>query len=1060
MLNLICGRSGSGKTEYIINSIKESISEGKRTYLLVPEQQGYITDCMFADLDPSSALLFEVVSFSRIAELVFGKYGGLIHQDVNRGMRNLIMWENLRELTGLLSRFSKLKSDRYFSEMMLSVIDELSANSIKPQALEDFANNCEVASLSEKMKDISLIYANFENNLSTRLGEGVARSEDKYKRLEETLSKHSFFENSEVFVDSFTSFTGVELSVLAEIMNQAANTHVSLCCDPGDRATFTLNIRETAKQLKKTARMNNIDIHITSLTGAKRMQNSELRMLEKCLWDFSIGKDSLPNIDENERGNIELIECTNEYDEAECAALKILDAHRSGVDYSNIAVIIRNADTRKGIINTVFDRYKIPYFLSEKTDLSSTSASRFVLSALRAVHSNFRLKDILTLIKTGLCPVSLSDADLFEEYCRTWNIHGKTFSEPIWSMNPDGYTTTKSKRAQAILDAANRVRATVIPPLEKLSMKISASGKKADKMCFALYEYLCETNLSNSISSLAEYELSCGNVREAGELIRLYDSIISSIGIIATVLSDAEMTAYELSTALEILLAGTELASIPSVGDYVTIGSAATLRVENVHTAILLGLCEGEFPANFSNSGLISESEKETMSQYGICLQSREENVIANELYYVYHAMTKPSSKLILSTCNSSASGGKKTPSSAFNRIKYLFPYIKTESFSFKRILEYSGVTKTEPSKNVEYSGGLVKYDIERIDPVYIRKLFGDRLRLTKSKIDSFIGCPYKYFSEYVLNLRQKKNCEINSNDAGTFIHYILEKFLSSNLNPDGSLKNLCESDVVSCCNQVANEYLTQINGIITSADMYTLTRLRNIGLIMLNNILKEFNASPFRIVAFEQSISDSGPFKPMDITVFEDTINSPKVILGGVVDRIDKLETQNEIFVRIIDYKTSEYSFDINKIQEGKDIQLPAYLFTTASDYNKTVFSPDNSKAVIAASAQYLYMNENGNNISIGRSGFILDNPELLSAASANLGDNFMKNIKKNKDGVFGGKALVDAAQLSQTENVMKTAVSQVAKDLYSGIIYKKPESKVCEFCNIRNSCHRAMKN
>ena len=98
MLNFLLGRSGSGKTKYILGEIEKLVREGKKSYLLVPEQQVYISECMLADLPPSSALCFEVISFSRLCEIVFSRLGGLADRPVGQGAKNLIMWQTLREI--------------------------------------------------------------------------------------------------------------------------------------------------------------------------------------------------------------------------------------------------------------------------------------------------------------------------------------------------------------------------------------------------------------------------------------------------------------------------------------------------------------------------------------------------------------------------------------------------------------------------------------------------------------------------------------------------------------------------------------------------------------------------------------------------------------------------------------------------------------------------------------------------------------------------------------------------------------------------------------------------
>ena len=111
MLTFLFGRPGSGKTSYIKEKIKESVSLGKRTYFVVPEQQLFISESMLADLPASAALCFEVVSFSRLCNAVFAKYGGTIDTGTTGGIRNLIMWQNLRELAPLLEEFGTIDSN-------------------------------------------------------------------------------------------------------------------------------------------------------------------------------------------------------------------------------------------------------------------------------------------------------------------------------------------------------------------------------------------------------------------------------------------------------------------------------------------------------------------------------------------------------------------------------------------------------------------------------------------------------------------------------------------------------------------------------------------------------------------------------------------------------------------------------------------------------------------------------------------------------------------------------------------------------------------------------------
>ena len=487
MLTFLFGRPGSGKTAHIIEKIKQSVTAGKKTYFLVPEQQAFISESMLADLPPSSALCFEVVNFSRLCEIAFGVVGGLTDSHIGSAERNLIMWQSLREVAPYFKQYKNVKTDASLCSMMLSVVTELHASSISAEDCENLASKCDEIALSAKLEDIALTYANFMRNIESRLGENALASENKLSRLASVLSENDIFADCNIFIDSFTSFTAEEFAVLEEIIAQADNTTIAFQT-PGRRHTgpHTDSIAYTVRKLTSIAKKRSVESEDVVLHGNSRAL-PEIAAIEENLWNFSLTKSTLPKIDESERKSVECYLCQNEYEEANLAALEIIKAHKGGAKYSEIAVIMRDSESRRGIINAVFDKYNIPYFYSENTDLSTTPVARLILSALRCITYNYQLQDVITLLKTGLCGIDLSDSDLFEDYCNTWDISGSLFTEKAWSMNPDGYTVVKNKRSDKILEAANRVRTALIPPLEALKQKFSLSCNDTVQNCRAVY---------------------------------------------------------------------------------------------------------------------------------------------------------------------------------------------------------------------------------------------------------------------------------------------------------------------------------------------------------------------------------------------------------------------------------------------------------------------------------------------------------------------------------------------------------------------------------------------
>ena len=1076
MLTFLQGASGSGKTTYILNKIREDVSLDKKIYFLVPEQLSYTSEAMLADLPASASLCLEVVSFSRLASIVFSALGGLHNSHISSGERNLVMWMSLRQVSGFLKEYRNVKKDAAFTSMVLSAVNELRVSSISPEKCESLAEKCSSPSLSSKLSDISMLYANYNANLSALLGESALDNENKLSALAQILSENNFFKGSNFYVDSFTSFTAEEIKILKEIILQADNTCLSLPYTRGQNLPHCKSISETLRKFTAFAKDKNIEFADVILDKNLRTDKKELLLIDKYLWDFSIKPDKIDNLEENERGALELFVAKNEFDEIRLSALKVLEARKNGAKFSEIAVIMRDCESRQGIIDAVYSDLGIPYFYSHKTDLSSTAAARLIISALKCISYNFRREDVINLIKTGLCPVSARECGMFDDYCNTWQINGNDFLKDVWSMNPDGYQIDVSDRGREILAVANSVRRTIITPLITLKNAFSAANNNTAEQCRAIYAYLEEMHLRESLSNLAELSLSIGDIREAGEILRLYEFIISVLTEISLVMKNESTTAEELSSAIEIILKNTDIGSVPSSSDYVTLGSADTLRVEGIKVAILLGLNEGEFPASFSERGLFSEDDKRILEdELETELFSREEKTVSDELFYAYRAMSKPSDKLILIRSTAKLDGKALTTSSAWNRVKYLLkdrkndkeiPEIEFDFENVKLLATFADKNGNINSKNLpSYKNGEDAQDsgldsdknCVQIDPLYVRMLFGDKLHLSKSRISTFAECPYKYWCNYVLNLREQKQSLVTYNNSGTIIHYVLEKFVTRNKQNDGSLKPLSKEEVVNCVNGIVEEYVIETNCPITPSTKFSFSRLRDLSLIMVKSVIEEFSASSFRIFSVEQPIRDNreGALKPIEIKISNEN-GSPIVSLGGVIDRIDIFDNGNQKFLRVVDYKTGKHNFDVSKIENGQDLQLPAYLFTATLNENKDKFNSD--KEIIPVSALFLSADEKSGKIKPLRSGFILNDKDILKAANKNLSSEILLGVKKNKTGQFYGKAAVDKDKIKDINSVMQQTIADTARNMYSGRVPRTPSNEACKFCPLKNNCPQAI--
>ncbi len=1016
MLHLICGPSGAGKTHHLIDCIRRNIENQTPCYLLVPEQQAYISERDLPLLLPKNAgLFFEIVHFSGLAEDVFRKYGGLTAPSINPGIRSLLMWDTMRTLAPVLLQYgSAVGRDATLSARMLRAITELRANGIDAEQLSHAVEQMtEDTPLKKKLSDLAAVDALYHERILECFGSDPS---DTLLRLSNTLSKHPYFQGAHVYIDSFTSFTAHEYAVLKQILKQAKEVTVALPCDRfSSNLPHFESITESARRLAKLASELGLEVKKTELFPKNTEKSPSLRILGRDLWRFELRREEREKIEDREA--VTLYSTSNVYEECDVAALHILHLVQNGMRYGEIAVVARDAEAYRGVLDIALQKHSIPYFFSERTDFSSKPLSRLILSALRAVARRDMAEDIMSLVKTGLCGIDRREASLFEEYCTTWHISGKRFHEPTWNMNPDGLTTAWSERGYEILRSANRVRKAVMEPLEELSSALAGSSKLKDR-CAALYHYLCRLDISGQLSERARRELAGGQKREAGETLRLYTFLTDSLTLLCRIMPDTEMTVDEFYTALRLLFSATDLGSVPPVNDCVIIGSASTLRLENVRAMFLLGLCEGEFPRAASDDGLLTEADKAALEEYELRIDSRESKRASEELFYVYRAVTKPCDALILSTVKAQTDGSSRTPSLAFTRACFLLDR-KPISPDLTRLR----VLDSESSP-------------ERIERLCLSPLpVGTQLRLSQSKIRTFLLCPYSYYSTYRLHLREQKDAALSYADDGTFLHYVFEHFLKECLTEDGTLTLPSEQALKDRADRIILEYLSAVYP-FPPEDMdnrlfHTFSRLRKLCLRMLVDIVEELRTSLFVPYRFEQVIGMPGETGLPPVTLA--LSNGSTVHLSGKVDRIDLYQKGEDIYVRVIDYKAGRHDFSIQQVRSGLDIQLILYLFAALSS----------SEQYRIGGAEFVYPQK----ADIVHSGLISDANDIPEHMDGTQDKKFsQKRLKKTEE------------EIVSLIGDMNDAVASVASRILDGEVQKTPSVDACRYCAVRNSCDKAI--
>ena len=1067
MIRFLFGRPGTGKTTRVVAEIKSLACETDRPiFLIVPEQQAYSAERdVLAALPPSAGQNLSILSFSRLCDVVADLYGGRAQYTVTRAMKALLMWENLRQLSGMLEIYGRSGStDVSLTSKMLAVTEELRVNGVTSASLERAADTLDSsAPLRGKLRDLALVTAAYDGLVSEVYGENPA---DRMIRTAEQIDRHDFFTGASVYIDSFTSFTMQEYEILRPLLAQAHDVTITLGCSSRYETQPQFeSMKDTVRRLTRLCDDLGIPYEDTVLDGTHRAAAPALIKLEQELWDFELTRDRMMAVSPEESRAVRAVICSDPYDEAEAVALHIAELAQNGVAYEEMAVVVRDTSAWEGILDAALDQYHIPYFLSKNTDLNHKPAARLLLTALRCISRRYQAEDILTLCKTGLLGLSLRDIDYFAEYIDTWRLTGKRMMDEGWSMNPDGYVVDMSPRATDILRAANLVRERVMTPLLDLESKLKGATDVIEE-CSALYDYLHALGVREALTERAEEYLSLGQTREAGEQVRLWSFLTETLATVAHVMKDAEvMTADELYTALTLVFAETEIGSVPARHDCVTVGSAATLRVDHIKAMLVMGLCEGEFPQSVRDDGLLSEQDKETLFGLGVELSERAERLTSDELLYVWRAFSKPTDTLILSCSAASPDGQAKSPSAAFSRVKYLFPELAVESFS-------SSILPTQET---------ARYRTPVADAVSrptARRLLGEEIWLSQSRLQTYARCPYSYYGSHILRLREKMEATFDNLGAGNFIHHVMEQYLRLALDEENRIRPMSPEEVLETADAVISAYMEELCG-DTSGNgrlLHLFDRLRQIALMLIQSIQDELRQSAFTVAGLEWDTHGRKPGDPQPMILSLDTKdededeytllptksdNAVKLLLGGRIDRVDmyRAEDGETVYVRVVDYKSSKHVFSVKSITEDMNIQLLLYLFTLCSPENRALFAAETGALptrVLPASAVYMSPDESDRMGTLlpCRTGIVLENDEIIAAANADDTQTYLPSVRRGKDGGFTGKGLCSADYMAELESLLQTAIRDTAAAMYSGCADRTPSGDACKFCRMKDAC------
>ncbi|MCR4690190.1 MAG: PD-(D/E)XK nuclease family protein [Lachnospiraceae bacterium] len=1078
-LQIIAGASGSGKSTYAYEQIiKKSMEEpGRQFIVIVPDQFSMSTTRQILRLHPRGAISnIDVLSFSRLVHRIGDEVGMKKRQVLDDTGKNLILRRVALSLGDSLTVLQgKMKRPGYIHEVKSQISEfyqyDISADVLSDLLKEDTGHGY----LAGKLSDLKILYEAFGEYIRDK----YITTEEALSELSDMIPKSGLLSDATILFDNFTGFTPIQYRVIRELMKVCRDLSVILCCehDPEEEKDRLFELSKKTYQ-KLTAVAGEADcpvLPVICLTNSGHFRyegNPPMAFLEKELLRYRKEVYAGP------QDAITVYEAVSRREEVQNCCRQIAKLIREGYEYRSIAIETGDPDGYEMLLKTELERYGIPFYMDSRRSVLHNQAVSMLRCVLRIFAEDFSYDSVIGLLHSRMTDFSLEEIDRLDVYLQRMGIKGKTaFSRPF----------ERGEQAEEMNLLRERLMELLAPFLKK--------PETAKEYVAALYEVCLGSRLCEKCYDLAERFLAMQDPYRAKEYEKIYEAIMELLDQIDGLIGEDRLDEKEFLALFEAGVSEIRIGTIPQSVDQVMVGDIQRTRLENIKALFFLGINEGIIPQKNAGGGLFSDREREYLQSKGLTLSPGAKEKLFEQRLYLYQNMTKPEEKLFLSYALLGSDGKSMSPSYLIRNLLFLYPHLQVEGAkneneklqgiaSMEDGLEdmadllrifasgrQSGQNREETKASLQVLSAAYRDNKEafllknsafyRYIPARISReaalCIYDR-EGTISRLEKMAACPFSHFLRYGLGLREKEEYSFEATDLGNMYHKVLERLLRSlrdeempawEADPEELAKRI--SDILE---EEAASYGYDI--LISSArNRFRTRQMKQVLTDCVGELSYRLGKGAFVPYRFEYYFKDEQQTR-----------------LKGIIDRIDVAEQGDTFYVKVVDYKTGEQTFDLSKLYYGFSLQLPIYLEMA----RRMVEQAGPNKNAVAAAMLYstvkspLIIGDDPKDIEkkiraqMRPNGLFLEDEEILRMLDSRFpetGKSDILYLARKKDGSFYNYSQTASKQLM--EGCIRHAflvASRLSEQIMEGDISIRPKVlekdkfDSCMYCSYKGIC------
>ena len=995
-MNVYCSDSQYALDSAVNHRISRALETLDHTYIIVPAQMGFNTERrIIYHTDSDGFYSIEVVSFEKLARMLLERVAGRALPAIDSTGMTMLAKEALLSLEGDLDILDPHADDTLHLRLA-ALVKALRSEGITSEQLK--SAECTDGVLKGKLSDLAKLLSRIENS-SAGMDE-AALEQFAYSGI----SQAEFLKGSHIIVHGFDSLSHVRIDALKALDTIADSLSVYLLADSEN------DIFSSGNRLAQI------------LGGTQRKipdeRNDDTALLARELFRYPYRKFRTPT------DSITVYKCTDPRAEAKAAAALAIKYIQEGTKPNDIAICVSDMNIYSNILDEVFSSSQLPFFIENKRPLIHSDIAVLILSALRIINEGWRLKDLLLHLKTGLLPVEPEEADELIRFVKEHGIKGRMLRR-----------TLKDEKMEDI-------RGRAFSPLDELC---NSEGSVTER----LLTYLDALNTEEKLETLADKLAEAGLAEEAAFTRQTFERTISILEQAGTYLPNADV--HSLYSAISAGFESSSIAVTPPLEGQITVGELTHSVFPRVSRMIAVGICDSLVPHTVDDGGIITNSEAESLADaltfFPSALSPSEQKAL------IMRAFSAGASLDL--TYNTSAG-----PSYIIDRVKRISGAVelapppllsRSETFScaaaeLRSLADGADLPpadlalfmKSEPEAVSRLAAYMQPRPV-RISPDTSKKLYG-KLRGSTSLIEDFYRCSYKHFMDYGIKPVELKELREYAMSAGSYIHSLLENVTHTLERRRLSWQNADDNTVSEIIDSAADKMRSEHNKGIFNSKRFAFTEKR-----LKEEVLLATRAVRASLTGMHIAGSEVG---------FRHELGS--ITLTGRIDRID---LSDDGFLRVVDYKSGNSSFDLCRLYYGLSIQLMIYLIaameivpgcTPAGGFYMNVSLPFiPSDKTESDRMKELRMN-----------GFALADADAAASMEKTVGKLTTIKLTLNPDGIPYGSSAFSRAELDSLMRHCEKLAQNAVSSILSGKLEVNPAEYggtiPCDYCEYFAVCRR----